>query len=288
MSIPVSVCSVGSGCDEHLTALFRRAASFIPTGVAILSNRDVTVTVSSLHCVSFDPPMVSVALARHSRKGKAIVDGGQFHARILRQGEENLTRGEDLPMNPGLLEMDCIVEGVHAAGDHHLVLAGIREASTSNGFPMIYWRRGFHNFQSRHGFISSREAFRDFVNRWEAGTLPKAEWTHAGHVAIGAYYAVRFPETAFERTRNGILRYNEAVGTVNSDCSGYHETLTRLWSLILTKVTRGLSDAWEAACYAVEQLGEERDLHCLYYSFDVVRSTEARLTWIAPDLEGPY
>jgi flavin reductase ActVB len=187
MSISVSVSSVRSSRDKYLTPLFRRIGSFIPAGVAVLSNSDVKMTLSSLHCVSLDPPMVSLALARDSKKGKAILDGARFHVRLLRDTEENLAKSEDLPLGPGMLEMDCIVEAIYPAGDHHLVLAGICEASTSHGLPIVYWRRGFHQLQPRYGFLSSREAFHDFLSKWEAGTLPKPEWTHAGHIAIGAY-----------------------------------------------------------------------------------------------------
>ena len=49
--------------DLRFPALFRRAATFLPTGIAILSAENVAMTVSSLHCVSFDPPMVSVAMS---------------------------------------------------------------------------------------------------------------------------------------------------------------------------------------------------------------------------------
>jgi hypothetical protein len=86
----------------------------------------------------------------------------------------------------------------------------------------------------------------------------------SGHVAIGAYYAVRDPTAAFERTKNGILRYNEAIGTENSDTSGHHETLTRLWANVLAKLVAGCTDPWEAACEAVERFGEDRELHHLY------------------------
>jgi hypothetical protein len=140
----------------------------------------------------------------------------------------------------------------------------------------------------RYKFIESRDMLEKFMAAWEAGALPKAEWTHGAHVAVGAYYAVRHPSTAFERTRSGILRYNAAVGTANTDTSGYHETLTRLWSLVLAKITEGFTDPWEAVIHAVAKFGEARDLHCAYYSFDVVRSVEARRTWVPPDLQGPY
>ncbi len=141
---------------------------------------------------------------------------------------------------------------------------------------------------SRHSFISSREALDEFVAAWEAGILPKVQWTHAAHVAVGAYYAVRYPGRAFERFKYGIIRHNNSVGTTNSETSGYHETLTRLWVNVLARFVNKSTDPWKAACEAVERFGEDKYLHRLYYSFDIMRDSEARHTWIPPDLEGPY
>lgn len=276
------------GHRPGLAAQFRRASSFIPTGVAILSTPDVAMTVSSLHCVSFVPPMVTVALSRDSRKGSAILATGGFHVRLLRDGEEDISKSETIPAGAGMMEMDCTIASTLPAGDHILALANVGRVSTADGCPMIYWRRGFHRFRPEYKLLASREAFFEFVADWEAGILPKAQWTHAAHVAVGAYYAVRYPSDALERTRNGILRFNRAVGTENSDTSGYHETLTRMWSTVIAKALVGFTDPWEAACAAVHKFGQDRDLHYLYYSFDVVRSTEARRTWVPPDLEGPY
>jgi hypothetical protein len=135
-----------------------------------------------------------------------------------------------------------------------------------------------------HAFLSSRPAFEQFVAAWEAGTLPKPQWTHAAHVAVSACYTVRFDESAFDSMKAGILRYNEAVGTINGPDSGYHETLTRFWSTLIARHLQGITDPWQAACRAVEQFGEGRTLHTLYYSFDVVRSLEARRAWTPPDL----
>jgi len=265
--------------------LFRRAASFVPAGVAVLSGADVTMTVSSLHCASFDPCLVSVALAQDSQKGAAIIKGGWFRARLLRIGEEGLSRGEGHPTNLGLVELECTIGWTHPAGDHYLVLAEVGGVTISEVYPIVYWRRGLHEFYPNYRFMASRGAFEKFVAAWEACTLPKKQWNHAAHVAIGAYYAVRYPATAFQRTKDGILRYNEAVGIANTETSGYHETLTRFWASILAKLVERIADPWEAACTAVEKLGEDRDLHHLYYGFDVVRDTQARRIWIAPDLE---
>jgi hypothetical protein len=80
--------------------------------------------------------------------------------------------------------------------------------------------------------------------------------------------------------RDGIRRFNDAVGTPNTDDSGYHDTLTWFWVSLIARVVAGCTDEWAAAQQAVTLLGEDRDLHYLYYSFDVVR--------IAPDLIGPW
>jgi hypothetical protein len=128
------------------------------------------------------------------------------------------------------------------------------------------------------------EALENFIAQWEAGVLPKAQWTHAAHVGVGTYYAVRFPDCALDKTREGIIRYNQAVGTANTDTSGYHETLTRFWAGILARELEGIEDPLAAVRQAVERYGDQRRLHERYYSFDVVKSVHARRSWMAPDL----
>jgi hypothetical protein len=129
-------------------------------------------------------------------------------------------------------------------------------------------------------------AFAEFLSAWETCMLSKSQWIHASHVAIATCYTVQNQETVLERMKKGIIRYNEAVGIVNSDTSGYHETLTRFWVDVLVKFVRrnGFTDPWKAACAAVAEFGANREFHRAYYSFDVVRSIEARRIWIPPDL----
>lgn len=260
----------------------------MPAGVAILQTADVAMTVSSLHCVSFDPPMISVALGRDARKSGSILASDRFHVRVLRNGEEDLAKGEGSASGAGMVEMDCTITAMYPVGDHDLVVASVANVTVSDGYPVVYWRRGVHVLRPQYDFVASRESLEEFVAAWEGGALPKRQWTHAGHVGLGAYYAVRYPTSALERTKSGILRYNQAVGIENSDTAGYHETLTRFWANLLGKFVSGFTDPWSAAFEAVQTFGEERDLHHLYYSFDVLRNTEARREWIPPDLAGPY
>lgn len=137
-------------------------------------------------------------------------------------------------------------------------------------------------------WLASPAAFRAFIDAWERGTLPKAEWTHAAHVAVAACYRVRHGDAALARTRQGIVRYNTAVGTPNTDASGYHETLTRFWSGMIALEVEGIDEEWQAARVAVERYGGDSRLHTQYYAADIVRSVEARRGWVPPDRGKPW
>jgi hypothetical protein len=135
-------------------------------------------------------------------------------------------------------------------------------------------------------FATNEPALRDFFAHWRAGTLPKAAWTHAAHVAMAAYIAFDHAAAeAFELTKTGILHHNTCVGTPNTDTSGYHETLTRFWCATVGEFVRSgrFASRLEAVCATVERFGADRDRHSLFYSFDVVRETKARREWIVPD-----
>lgn len=117
-------------------------------------------------------------------------------------------------------------------------------------------------------------------------SLPKSEWTHATHFAA-ALWLLRRPGMDPERDMPGLIRaYNEATGGLNTDSSGYHETIT-LGSL---RVAR----AWLAARpnaplhEALEQLLASEygrsDWTLSYWSKPVLFSVAARRAWVEPDL----
>lgn len=269
-----------------LSTCLRRAAGFVPTGVAVLSGGGERLTVSSLQCVSFEPPWVSVAIERTSRRGRAIAASGAFSARVLTPDERALAREATAPLPdaPGLVELGCVIHRTVAVGDHDLVLAQVVDVRVGEGEPLVYWRRAFFAVRRDYPWLSSADAFTAFVDAWERGVLPRAEWTHPAHVAVGACYAVRYGADALAHMREGIRRYNGAVGTPNTDTSGYHETLTRFWATVVGGAVAGMDDEWRAARLAVDGLGEDRDRHTLHYGFDVVRSVVARRSWVPPDL----
>jgi len=124
-----------------------------------------------------------------------------------------------------------------------------------------------------------------FIAAFEAGTLPKAQWTHAAHILTGACYVHALGEAAaIARMRDRVSAFNLAVGGQNTPTSGYHETVTVFWiKLLATRHNPGESRAGFAH-KAVEELVANRAIYADYYDYDVIASTEARRTWLPPNL----
>ena len=171
-----------------------------------------------------------------------------------------------------------------------LVIAEVKDLALNGGKPLVYWRRAFHRLFVEYTFLQDGAALEDFMQRWKSGTLSKSAWTHGAHVAMAAYFAFDYPaDEAFELTKAGILHFNACVGAPNTEHSGYHETLTRLWSHVVGDFVRKgrFESRLDAVRGAVGRFGEDRDRHRLYYSFDVVRDPAARRSWVPPDRNAP-
>lgn len=139
----------------------------------------------------------------------------------------------------------------------------------------------------RSEHLATHEAFDSFLRGFEDGTLPKSEWTHSAHVAAAASYLFGSNfETVLPLMRVRISAYNLAVGGANTPTSGYHETLTHFWLVIVADLLHRErpESRLAAARQAVAAFGEARTLHALYYSSDVVKDSAARQTWHEPDL----
>src|SRR5213076_1032724 len=89
---------------------------------------------------------------------------------------------------------------------------------------------------AQSGFLDSEGTIDLFVDAFFHHTLSRAQWTHAAHVTLAAalLYSAEVA-TVLPRVRNAIQSYNEAVGTMNTDNSGYHETLTVFWLRVVAQ-----------------------------------------------------
>ncbi len=140
-----------------------------------------------------------------------------------------------------------------------------------------------------YDYLETEEALDLFLAGFSNGTFPKDRWNHAAHVTMAACYLQKYSQPeATSRIRSGIIFYNESQGGKNTPDSGYHETLTVFWTALvsdfLTKCDSSLSRL-EKARAVVEAFAPRRDVFREYYSFDVVRSREARREWITPDVK---
>jgi len=118
-------------------------------------------------------------------------------------------------------------------------------------------------------------------------SLPKAEWTHAGHFAA-ALWLLRQPQLDAPRDMPGLIRaYNEATGTPNTDSGGYHETIT-LASLRAARAwlaTRPETALHQALRELLESPYGRADWLLTYWSRPLLFSVAARRGWVEPDLQ---
>ena len=133
------------------------------------------------------------------------------------------------------------------------------------------------------GMSETERIARGLVER----TLPKAAWTHHAHLRAGLWHVVTFgADEALARLRVGISSYNECVGTVNTDSSGYHETLTRFYVMVIADFV-----AREDRLLPLDTLAErliaqhgDRELPFRFYSGERLFSVDARRGWVEPDV----
>jgi RimJ/RimL family protein N-acetyltransferase len=127
----------------------------------------------------------------------------------------------------------------------------------------------------------------DLAQRFAALTLPKSEWTHAAHLAVGLWHVSRYGrDDALAKLRSGIRRLNESHSVANTSTGGYHETVTRAYVELLAMFYRQHA-ALPPAAQAEKLLSgalATRSALLQFYSRERLESAEARLEWAEPDL----
>jgi len=122
-----------------------------------------------------------------------------------------------------------------------------------------------------------------------AGTLPRAEWTHAAHFAAALWLMRYRSEVDAVQTMPGLIRaYNESVGRVNDESGGYHETIT----LASLRAARGVLDAYPPGVPVYRIVNALMSTNLAdpnwlleYWSRERLMSVEARRNWLEPDLK---
>ena len=152
------------------SARFRQELGHYPTGVTVITAAPATgpvgLAVGSFASVSLDPPLVAFFPDRGSSSWPQIEASGSFCVNILAEDQEVVCRrfaakGDDKfaglgwrparsgsPLLDGVLAwIDCDIESVTDAGDHHFVLGRVRDlAVVHDGSPLLFFRGGYGRF----------------------------------------------------------------------------------------------------------------------------------------------
>lgn len=161
--------------DTALTAeIFREVLGHYPTGVvvvtAVLPNGQPTgMVIGSFTSVSLDPPMVAYLPTATSKTYASMQGVEDFCINVLAADQEDLCRqlavsSEDkfagigwsaapsgAPIIDGVVAwIDCRVESVTEAGDHHIVLGRVRSLDVARPtLPLLFFQGGYGRFTPR-------------------------------------------------------------------------------------------------------------------------------------------
>jgi hypothetical protein len=141
---------------------------------------------------------------------------------------------------------------------------------------------------AERGIYSSFGEIEYLIREFESAILPRAQWTHYTHLTVACWYLICYPgDEATRRIREGIQKYNNAMGILTTRDSGYHETITLFWICLiryyLSTVTRE-----RPFVFLINDLltrYADKNIPFEYYSRDRLMSWEARTGWIEPDLK---
>ncbi|MEM0928224.1 MAG: hypothetical protein AAGI89_02925 [Pseudomonadota bacterium] len=116
-------------------------------------------------------------------------------------------------------------------------------------------------------------------------TLPKAQWTHAGHWAAAIVFALEEDEP-FEAMAAAIPPYNVATGGENTDTDGYHATITYASMALATMVVARMQDRPLTAMHQAVMASPLGGMDWLkrHYSAERLWSVTARREPMEPDL----
>jgi hypothetical protein len=120
------------------------------------------------------------------------------------------------------------------------------------------------------------------VAAFENRRLPKAEFRHSAHIAVGlAYLASTSLEPATQRMRASLRRFLD-----EEDAAALHETMTVFWMKLLHHLALAHHPhlaLWEKANAVIASHGTRWPVDA-HYSKEALASVEARRQWVEPNL----
>jgi 3-hydroxy-9,10-secoandrosta-1,3,5(10)-triene-9,17-dione monooxygenase reductase component len=149
------------------SARFRQVLGHFPTGVSVVASiaddTPVGMAIGSFFSVSLEPPLVGFCVGSSSSTWPLIEKAGRFCVNVLGSHQEGTSRtfGSKEPdkfsgvgwdrsplgsprISDSLAWIDCEIDTVHEAGDHHIVVGAVRDLGvTHEGHPLVFFRGGY-------------------------------------------------------------------------------------------------------------------------------------------------
>jgi hypothetical protein len=126
----------------------------------------------------------------------------------------------------------------------------------------------------------------EFLEQFEAASLPFEQWHHRAHVKVAYLYLVRYGlEIAAQKLPEGIRAYNRRHKIQDTPTGGYHETMTQAWLRIIHTTIQEYGPRTTADDFFDfhPQLGQKKILR-LFYSAERFMSPLAKREFVPPDL----
>jgi flavin reductase (DIM6/NTAB) family NADH-FMN oxidoreductase RutF len=192
----------GAGFSAVDSLEFRRALGHFATGVTVVTYAPEDAdefrgtTVNSFTSVSLEPPLVLVSLGRATRAAAALRPGSAYAVNVLHHGQRDLalwfasrprsSSGGTAPRTPrsspeetrvewevraGVPHLAgcaayfrCVVQDVHGAGDHVLVVGLVKEFQAHGHQPLLFYRGTFERLPSPAAAQSDDEMANNFLS----------------------------------------------------------------------------------------------------------------------------
>lgn len=161
--LPLAVSAPAAPGIDTLKAVWANVAS--PVGVVTLGDPDGRVhgtTITAFSSISFDPPLLMIALAHSSSFLQRLHIGRTFALNVMSHAQEAAAMScatkavdkmervtwTDAGWGPFIEDagamLGCRVASMTVAGDHVIVLASFEHASSAGPVHgLLYWQRGF-------------------------------------------------------------------------------------------------------------------------------------------------
>lgn len=130
--------------------------------------------------------------------------------------------------------------------------------------------------------FANEDLVNDFVLRFNDRTLPREEWTHPAHLAVGLWHVIHHGDDALSLLRERINAYNEATAS-----DAYHETVTAFFVEALRAYARAGSETDKLKLFngLRDSYLTDASLPLGFYSRQLIESERARKEQLQPDLQ---